>query len=862
MPLDWSCSRVDGRVAGRPAFQPFSFLRIKIEIPSFTSQRLTIMQMLKCLKVTGVLVVSFIATAAGQKLHITPDRVLLSGKFQQAQLLVNQKNSSNTSAIGLDDLTAAANYTVLDPNVARVDTQGRITALRDGITKVTVAYQNLVQEIFVEVQGEKTSQIEFTQDILPILNKAGCAAGACHASQFGKGGFKLSIFGFDPQADFRAIARASRGRRLNFGSPKFSLLMAKPAMQVPHGGGRRLDPETIGYEIMREWISNGATTPADKPVKAISLHVTPGQRATKLDETQQLRAVVKYSDASFRDVTSFARYDVMDEGVLSVTSNGLVTATGKGQSAVMVRYEGQVEAVTFVVPFGNRTRLANWKNHNFIDELAANKFRELQLEPSALCDDATFLRRAFLDAIGGLPTLTETSAFLASQDPQKRTHLVERLLGLAKDPAENVYNDRYASFWTLKWSDLIRNNSNDLGEQGMWALHNWIKESFRTNKPYDQFVRELVTAKGSIYSSGPANYFRINGNASELTEATSQLFLGLRLECAKCHHHPFESYSQADYYGLAAFFARVGQKGSEEFGLFGGESVIVVRDTGEVKHPRTGQQMQPTPLAGKPIDHQLDRRIPLARWLTGPDNNLFAESVVNRYVGYLLGRGLVEPIDDMRSTNPPSNTELLGALSQTLADSGFDLKQLMHAIMTSRLYQLSSQPTEQNFSDRRFYSHYRVKRLAAEPLLDAIDQAVGANTKFKNLPPGTRATELPDAEYPNYFLKTFAKPRRASVCECERVPDENLAQALHTLNGDILAEKISGKNSRIGTLLANKTGHDDIVNQLFLATLIRRPSPQELAFSRELLQNSPSPKECYEDLLWALINSKQFLFVH
>ncbi|HAA71081.1 MAG TPA: S-layer related protein (Precursor), partial [Planctomycetaceae bacterium] len=458
------------------------------------------MQMLKCLRVTGVLVVSFIATATGQELHITPDRVLLTGKFQQAQLLVNQKDSSNTSAIGLDDLTAAANYTVLDPNIARVDTQGRITALRDGVTKVTIAYQNLVQEIFVEVQGEKTTQIEFTQDILPILNKAGCAAGACHASQFGKGGFKLSIFGFDPQADFRAIARASRGRRLNFGSPKFSLLMAKPAMLVPHGGGRRLDPDTIGYEILREWISNGATTPAEKPVKAISLHVTPGQRATKLDETQQLRAVVKYSDASFRDVTSFARYDVMDEGVLSVTSDGLVTATGKGQSAVMVRYEGQVEAVTFVVPFGNRTQLANWKNHNFIDELAANKFRELQLEPSALCDDATFLRRAFLDAIGGLPTLTEASAFLDSQDPQKRTHLVERLLGLAKDPAENIYNDRYASFWTLKWSDLIRNNSNDLGEQGMWALHNWIKESFRTNKPYDQFVRELVTAKGSIYS--------------------------------------------------------------------------------------------------------------------------------------------------------------------------------------------------------------------------------------------------------------------------------------------------------------------------------------------------------------------------
>ena len=820
------------------------------------------MQMLKCVIATCVLVVSILATAAGQQLRITPDRVRVTGKFQQIQLLVQQKESPNTTVTDLDDLTRLANYAILDESVARVDTHGRITGLDDGITKVKIAYQDLVQEISVEVQGAANTQIEFAQDILPILNKAGCAAGACHASQFGKGGFKLSIFGFDPQADFRAIARASRGRRLNFGSPEFSLLMAKPAMQVPHGGGRRLDTNSIGYEVLREWISHGAPPPVNEPIKAVSLHVTPKQRTTELDETQQLRAVVKYSDDSFRDVTSFARYDVMDESVLAVTSEGLVTATGKGQSAVMVRYEGQVEAVTFVVPFGNRAQLANWTNHNFIDQLAANKFRELQLEPSGLCDDATFLRRAFLDALGALPTLTETSAFLTSADPEKRAHLVKRLLGLAKDPAENIYNDRYASFWTLKWSDLIRNNSNDLGEQGMWALHNWIKESFRTNKPYDQFVRELVTAKGSIYSSGPANYFRINGNASELTEATSQIFLGLRLECAKCHHHPFESYSQTDYYGLAAFFARVGQKGSEEFGLFGRESVIVVRDTGEVKHPRTGQQMAPTPLAGEPIDHELDRRIPLAKWLTAPDNHLFAESVVNRYVGYLLGRGLVEPIDDMRSTNPPSNTALLSALSKTFVDSQFNLKHLMHEIMTSRLYQLSSQPTEHNFSDRRFYSHYRVKRLAAEPLLDAIDKAVGATTKFKNLPPGTRATELPDAEYPNYFLKTFAKPRRASVCECERVPDENLAQALHTLNGDILAEKISGKASRIGKLLANKTEHDDIVNQLYLATLIRPPSPQELAFSRELLKTSPNPKECYEDLLWALINSKQFLFVH
>ena len=821
------------------------------------------MRLLQRSAMSSIVLSSLLTMAVGQQpLLVDPDHVILDGKFQQTQLLVRQTHPNDAAQSKAADLTTVATYVVRDPTVARVDVQGRLTAVGNGDTTVSIRYESLSHEIPITVRQVESTSIEFTRDILPILSKAGCSAGACHASQFGKGDFKLSIFGFDPQADFLAMARASRGRRLNFGSPDFSLLLAKPSMRMPHGGGRRLQPNSVAYQILREWIGRGAPPPISQPVDVSSLRVTPRQRTCGPGSHQQLRVIVGYADDSNRDVTSIAKYDSMDEGVLSVTTDGLVTAVGKGQAAIMVRYQGQVEVITFAVPFAEQIQLTDWKNQNTIDELAADKFRELRLEPSPLCDDATFIRRAFLDAIGSLPTVAETTAFLESADPGKRTRLIDRLLGLTGNPAEDIYNDRYASFWTLKWSDLIRNNSNSLGEQGMWALHNWIKESFRTNKPYDQFVRELVTAKGSIYSSGPANYFRINGNSSALTEATSQLFLGVRLECAKCHHHPFETFSQRDYYGLAAFFARVGQKGSEEFGLFGRESVIVVRATGEVTHPRTGKRMQPTPLEGAPIDHALDRRIPLAKWLTAPDNQLFARSVANRYTGYLLGRGLVEPIDDMRSTNPPSNAAMLDALARTLIESGFDLKRLMRWIMTSRLYQLSSQPTEQNISDRRFYSHYRVKRLAAEPLLDAIDQAVGSTTKFKNLPLGTRAIELPDAEYPNYFLKTFAKPRRASVCECERTPDENLAQALHTLNGDILAGKIADKRSRIGKLLTDETDHESIVRQLFLAALCRLPSADELAFSREFLKESPSPKECYEDLLWALINSKQFLFVH
>jgi hypothetical protein len=514
-----------------------------------------------------------------------------------------------------------------------------------------------------------------------------------------------------------------------------------------------------------------------------------------------------------------------------------------------------------VVPNATAVDLADWKNNNFIDELAAAKFKELGIHPSPLSGDAMFLRRAYLDAIGTLPTVEEARAFLDSTDPEKRRRLIDRLLGLTGDPAQDTYDDAYAAFWTLKWADLLRNSSANLGDQGMWALYNWMRESFRMNKPFDQFVRELITAKGSVFSNGPANYYRAFNNPSDLAEATSQLFLGVRLTCAKCHHHPFERYGQSDYYGFAAFFSRVGTKGSQEFGLFGGETVVVVRSGGEVAHPKTGAAMKPTTLDGVAIDDSLDRRIPLAGWLTAPDNDLFARNVVNRYVGYLLGRGLVEPIDDLRATNPPSNPALMDALASEFRTSGFNLRHLIRTIMCSRLYQLDSQPLPGNSSDSRFYSYYKVKRIGAEALLDAIDYATGSPTKFPSLPIGTRAIELPDANYQNYFLTTFGKPKRVSSCECERVPDENLAQTLHTLNGEILAAKLADGKGRIARLIAEKKTHDEIVTELYLATLSRRPEPDELEASRKFLTESPNPQECYQDLLWALVNSKQFMFV-
>ncbi|MFM7042302.1 MAG: DUF1553 domain-containing protein [Planctomycetaceae bacterium] len=412
------------------------------------------------------------------------------------------------------------------------------------------------------------------------------------------------------------------------------------------------------------------------------------------------------------------------------------------------------------------------------------------------------------------------------------------------------------------WSDLLRNSSATIGPQGMWALHNWLRESFRVNTPYDRMVRDLITARGSIYSNGPANYFRVYGDVPTQTEATSQLFLGLRLDCAKCHQHPFESLSQADYYGMAAFFARVSSKASEDFGIFGRDMVVMVGQSGESTHPRTGARLPPTPLGGEPTDHPLDRRVPLAEWLTSPDNPAFARAIVNRYVGWLLGRGLVHPVDDMRSTNPPSNERMLDELARDFVAHGHDLKHLLRTIMRSRLYGLSSQPTAENADDRRFYSHFSVRRLEAEPLLDCIADATGVPTKFKDVPAGTRAVELPDAEYPDHFLVTFAKPRRVSVCECERARDPNLAQSLHTLNGETIATKVAAPTGRLAKLLTGGADHEAIIRQLYLASLCRMPTDAETAATRDIVTASPTPAEGYEDIFWALLNSKQFLFVH
>lgn len=806
------------------------------------------------------------ALLAVEPFVVVPAEVSLQGNFAQTQLIVRQDVVESRLAAATD-LTARAKFSSSNEQVVSVTAAGRLLPNTNGTADITVQVGESTRQVKVTVSGcSEQPPVDYLEQVRPVLYKAGCNMGPCHAAQHGQGGFKLSVFGFDPVADRNGMVRDVMGRRINQLEPADSLLLRKPTMQVPHGGGRRLEVGSRDYELLATWIRSGAPGPAvERPIS--KLVVTPNQRKGEPGLTQQLRVEVVYSDGTSRDVTAWAKFDSLDEGLVTVTREGFCTVAGRGQAPVMVRFEGHADIAMFVIPYGPPAKLEGWSDNNVIDTLAANKFRELGIEPSPICDDTTFLRRIFLDATGTLPSRSEIEEFLASAQSglsvtDRRTQWIDRVLGLVDSPNRGLYNERYAAYWTLKWSDLIRNNSRDLQETGMWALHNWIKGAFRENLSFDKFVSQLVQGKGSSYSNGPANYFIVNNSPQVLAESTSQLFLGTRLTCAQCHHHPFEKYSQDDYYGFAAFFARTGLKSSQEFGLFGGERVVVIRTGGEVHQPRTGKLMKPKPLDADEVDHPLDRRIALAQWMTSPSNTAFARATVNRYVSYLLGRGLVEPVDDLRATNPPTNPAIMQALSEEFVKQGFDLKKLIRMIMVSRLYQLDSQPTPQNVADTRFYSHFEVKRLSAEPLLDAIDHAAGTQTKFNNLPLGTRAIEIPDADYPDYFLNTFAKPRRMSVCECERSPDANLAQALHTLNGDILTNKIALKTGRVDRLMAEKKPHAEIVTELYYATLCRAPTAAELSASEKLLTEYTSPTECYEDLLWALINSKDFLFVH
>jgi hypothetical protein len=752
-------------------------------------------------------------------------------------------------------MTRAATITSADAKVA-VFERGLARPVGDGSTTLTIEASGAKASVPVVVERAAADEpVSFTREIEPILTRAGCNSGACHGASLGRGGFRQSLFGFDSQFDYTQIVLSNEGRRVVVSDPERSIVLAKPSLVMEHGGGERLKQNGRDYLRMRQWLEDGAPAPSGKDPFVTKLEVFPPARVVRAGEEQQLAVTAVWSDGVREDVTSTARFDALNDAVAAVTPDGLVTAKGDGQTHIMIRFGGQTAVAQFTRPYGPPTSFPEFKANNFIDEKLAAKWRELGLAPSALCSDDEFLRRLYLDAIGTLPTPDEVRAFLADKDPNKRAKAIDRVLERGE----------FTDWWALKWGDLLRINRTALQDKGMWSFHNWVRAQVRDNVPVDQFVRDIVTAEGSTFIDGPANFFQIGRTADEWAETTAQLFLGVRMGCAKCHHHPFEKWSQDDYYGMAAFFSRMGTKNSQEFGIFGQERVIFIRPTGEARHPRKNVTVKPLPLDGDPAvswEDEFDRRRKLADWLTAPGNTMFARNMVNRFWGYTMGRGLVEPLDDMRATNPATNPELLDALAADFVAAKFDLKHLLRTIFNSRAYQLSTEIEPGNRVDatNTHFARRTVRRLTAEQLADAVDFATGTREKYQGLPLGTRAIQLPDSEVQSYLMDTFGRPARQVLCECERTMTPNIAQAMHLLNGATLNRKIGEKTGRVEKLIADKVPLAKAVEELYLATWSRLPTADEQKKAEGWVKSAPSQPEGLQDLLWVLTNSREFLF--
>lgn len=783
-----------------------------------------------------------------ERIEVFPAQVKLDGTRARMQLAVTGYYADGS----VQDLTRAV--TVASSNEQIVKFQdGQAMPVANGQAELAVLAGSLGLKVPVEVvRQEQPDRVSFNYGALAALSKQGCNSGACHGSPSGKGGFRLSLRAYDPTIDTLTLIRESYNRRTNAFDPASSLLLRKPLMEVAHGGGRKLQKTDPAYAILHDWIAQGCQLdPADQAV-CTKLEVYPRSRILhRPAHTQQVAVLAHFSDGSIRDVTKLAAFSSSDEAVASVDATGLVVGHDKGEAAVIVRYLEKIE--TSYIMFLKDTPGFAWNNpteNNPVDKFVFEKLRQLQILPSDPCTDEEFVRRVYLDVAGVLPSSTESQAFLADADPAKRAKLVDALLE----------RPEFADFWALKWADLLRVRSSKVTQSGVPKFHRWLIAAFRDNMPYDKFARELLTSAGSTFVNPPANFFRTAADANDCTETTSQLFLGIRIQCAKCHNHPFERWTQDNYYGISAFFNRVQRKTSPR----ADEMVVFVSRAGEVTQPRTGKQMKPwLPLKGDAdLPGEEDRRDTFVSWLVAPENPFFAKVEVNRLWGHLMGRGIVEPVDDFRDSNPPASAALIDWLAQDFVQHGFDRKHTLRTILNSRTYQLSSRKNEFNKTDVKYFSHARTRLLSAEQLLDAICQVTSVPEKYAGLPLGTRATQLPSPDVDNYFLKVFGQPARETACQCERSSESNLSQALQMINGPLVHGKIRDEKNRVRAMLAAGKTNPEIVTELYQAAFARRPSEQELATAVGHVEKSGDQMRGLEDVLWALLNANEFLFQH
>ncbi|HUR46537.1 MAG TPA: DUF1549 and DUF1553 domain-containing protein [Candidatus Saccharimonadales bacterium] len=788
----------------------------------------------------------------------------LHGGDARQQILVNARHDSGL----ISDCTRKVTFEVAPAELARIDKNGIAVPLQDGKGTLTARTSDgVTATIPIEVEESKTiSAVNFPNQIVPIFTKNGCNGGGCHGKSSGQNGFKLSLLGFEPTEDYEHLVKEARGRRLFPAAPERSLLLLKGAAILPHGGGKHLDPKSDDYRLLIRWIAQGMPYGKTNDPTVARIEVSPGERTMQRNADQQLMVLAHYTDGTSRDVTRSALFEPNEKELAKTYEDGRVEVFERpGDVAVMVRYQGYASVFRATIPLGAPVDKVP-ASKTFIDDLVFKKLKTVGMPPSEICDDSTFLRRVTIDVAGRLPTPEETRAFLESKESNKRDKWIDQLL------ASTDYADNFAN----KWSSLLRNKRTEANQKhGTFAFYSWIRDSFAENKPYDQFVREIIAASGDLGNNPPVAWYRQVRDMNVQLEDTAQLFLGQRLQCAQCHHHPYEKWSQNDYYSFGAFFSTVARKGGEQ----PGEEVIYhKRSVASATNKKTKLPVKPAGLGAVPaaLTPDDDPRLALADWLTAPQNNFFAKALVNRYWKHFFNRGLVEPEDDMRDTNPATNPELLSAVARDFASSGYDLKKLVRTICRSQVYQLSAVPNDYNKVDKQLYSRYYPKRLTAEVLYDAVNTVTKSESKFDGLPAGMKALQLPDNSFNanSYFLTVFGRPESSSACECERSMDASLAQSLHLLNSKEIQQKLANDKGRAAFLAADTSNSDDYkIREIYSWVYSREPEAREVAVAKKALERKPlvkdgkpdelqTKRQAYEDILWALLNTKEFLFNH
>lgn len=786
-----------------------------------------------------------------EKVQVFPSELQLTTDRDRQSLVVQGIYSDGTTR----DLTPEAKITLGKP-LARLD-GATLYPTANGKTEVNVEVAGKKLQVPLSVaDAEVHPPISFRLDVMPIFMKSGCNVGSCHGSSRGQDGFRLSLFGFDPAGDYYRLTREMPGRRINLGLPSESLLLEKSIGEVSHSGGERFTSDSELYSTMLEWIEAGAPDDEEGVAVPVSLQVLP-QQIVLVGEgaTQQITVRATYSDGTDRDVTSQALYMTNRETTANIDDFGLVTAGVRGEAHVFARFATfTVGAEVLVLPDNDKFQWPQVEEFNEIDGFVHDKLQKLHIEPADVCSDEVFLRRAYLDLIGVPPTPEQFYAFMADNSQDKRERLVDELLE----------RPEFVNLWATKWSELLQvvtvNNKRDQKET--FAYNRWIREQLAAGRPLDEFVRDLITANGSTFHDAPANFYAFERTPTITAENVAQVFLGMRIQCAQCHNHPFDRWTMDDYYGFSSFFAGILRKNLPDYR----ERLIYHRSgVATVRHPVSGQQMEPKFLGAEtPKIESPDPRVELAEWLTAPDNDAFTENLANIIWAHFFGRGIIDEVDDVRVSNPPSNSQLLSYLGDKLAEYDFDYKKLIRDICVSRSYQLSTKTNETNASDDTNFSHAGIRRLRAEVLLDSISHVTETTDAFGQVERGTKATELPDGRISNYFLQTFGRSTRESVCSCEVSMEPNLSQALHLLNGDTVNNKIRG-SAIIRDALAAKQTPEQVLEDLYIRCYTRKPTEKELEALRPVLadaSDAAAQREVLEDILWSLMNSKEFVFNH